>query len=199
MKWNHILFSSITLALRYKKSTAGTFRKGPQTDPCPHFKWKSPPDTQQRSEAQRRQQWQKACVHCCSCWDGKAESTKSKCCFYLRYCLTLTPRSIYLDVFHPETLHKDKVKPLNIINVLSTGCWLVFHHTPVSLSLPLLNYMHYTVLYCNCKNIKHHVHENITAGMGQKRQDGDIHIDTSHTFRSQISRFWVVTKNLQVT
>lgn len=29
MKWNHIVFSSITLALRYKKSSTGTFRKGP--------------------------------------------------------------------------------------------------------------------------------------------------------------------------
>lgn len=30
MKWNHIVFSSITLALRYKKSTTGTFRKAPK-------------------------------------------------------------------------------------------------------------------------------------------------------------------------
>lgn len=29
MQWNHFVFSSITLALRYKKSTTGTFRKGP--------------------------------------------------------------------------------------------------------------------------------------------------------------------------
>lgn len=90
MKWNHIVFSSITLALRYQKSTTGTFRKGPQTDPCPHFKWKSPPDTRRWSEAPRHQRWQKACVHCCSCWDGKPESTKSKCCFYL-YPLTFVP------------------------------------------------------------------------------------------------------------
>lgn len=39
---------------------------------------------------------------------------------------------------------------------------------------------------------------NSSAGLGQKRQDGDIHIDTSHTFHSQIGRFCVVTKNLRV-
>lgn len=143
MKWNHIVFSSITLALRYKKSTTGTFRKGPQTDPCPHFKWKSPPDTRRRSKAPRRQRWQRACVHCCSCWDGKPASTKSKCCFYLCHCLTLTLRSIHLDIFHPETLHKDKVKPLIMINGLYIGCWLVFHHSPVSLSHLRLFYMLY--------------------------------------------------------
>ena len=137
MKWNYIVFSSITLALRYKRSTTGTFKKGPQTDPCPHLKWKSPPDARQRSEAPRRQRWQKACVHCCSCCDGKAESTKSKCCFYRCHCLTLTPCSIHLDIFHPEKPHKDKIKPLNIISVLSIGGWLVFYHSPVSRSRPL--------------------------------------------------------------
>lgn len=30
MKWNHIVFSSITLALKYKKSTTGAFRKAPK-------------------------------------------------------------------------------------------------------------------------------------------------------------------------
>lgn len=118
MKWNHIGLTSITLALRYKKSTTGTFRKCPQTDPCPHFKWKSPPDTRRRSEAARRQRWQKACVRCCSCRDGKPERTKSKCCFHFCHCLTLTPSLIHLDNFEPET-HEDKEKPFNVL--LSTG------------------------------------------------------------------------------
>lgn len=177
MNWNHIVFSSITLALRYKKSATGTFRKGPQTDPCPHFKRKSPPDTRRRSEAPRCQWWQKACVHCCSCWDGKPESSKSKCCFYLCHCLTLMPRSIHLDIFHPETLHKESK---SMISVLTIGCWLVFHHGSLSPS----SLTRCTFLYCNYKNIKHHVNENTADRMGQKRQDGDIHIDTSRTFHS---------------
>lgn len=113
---------------------------------------------------------------------------KSKCCLYLCHCLTLTPSFIHLDILEAEKRHES-------VNESKADCSVLYSLTPppsyVCLSLSGMN--------AYKAPFNPHIPENVTAGMGLKRLDGDIHIDTSHTFHSQIGCFCIVAKNPRVT
>lgn len=111
---------------------------------------------------------------------------KSKCCLYLCHCRTLMPSFIHLDILEAEKLHKMKVQLIVLSSTVSPPPLL-----PYMLCLSLSEIKTYKAPF------NPHIPENGTAGL--KRLDGDIHIDTSHTFHSQIGCFCIVAKNPSVT
>lgn len=77
------------------------FQEGPQTDPCPHLKWKTP---QIHGDGAKRRDvsGDKRLVFTVVAAEiENLRGQKSKCCFYLCHCLTLPLGFIHLDIFEP--------------------------------------------------------------------------------------------------
>lgn len=143
------MFSSITLALTHKKSTTGTFRKGPKLIHVLILSERAP---QIHGDGAKRRDvsGDKRLVFTVVAAEiENLRGQKSKCCFYLCHCLTLPLGFIHLDIFEPGK-----------IVTLQSHCLTHLHFYAVVFLSDIKEYK---------APLNPHIYEKATSGMAIKR------------------------------